>query len=273
MLYNYTFRLRSVGNVLDEITVLVEKYRAKEIFDDLDTWPSNSRWAKDFCKGMIERGLNERVVWSINAKANHLLDFEMLKVMKRAGCRLLKIGVESASDETLRRIRKGETTAQIRNAVKLCHEAGLTVHLTAMLGYPWETRADVLNTIHFIRSLKPDSAQFSIVTPYPGTELYEQSIENSWFTIDPHEWDLFDMSRPVLRTEGMLPDDVVRLCEEAWKSIYFDCHFIWRQIFKIRSLSQLKLLYRGGKSVMATHVAGLKHRRAVRKSHNEFQES
>ena len=256
MLYNYRLRLRSPDNVLDEIERLVDKYGAKEIFDDLDTWPSKGRWARKFCNGMIERGLSERVVWNINARVD-LLDYETAKLMKRAGCRVLKIGVESASQETLDRIKKRTTLQQIRDSVRLCRKAGLTLHLTAMIGYPWENRKDVLGTITFIKGLEPDSVQFSIVTPYPGTELYRQALANNWFAVDATDWDSFDMSNPVLKSGDMSPEEVVEFCERAWRSIYFDPKFVLRHLAKVRSMNDLKLLFRGMRSVLQVHVAGL----------------
>lgn len=256
MLYGYRYRLRSVGNVLDEIEMLADRYGAREVFDDLDTWPSKGRWAREFCRGMIERGLSERVVWGINARAD-LIEPETARLMRRAGCRVLKIGVESASQETLDRIRKRTTLRQIRDSVRVCREAGLTVHLTAMIGYPWEGRADALRTIRFVKRLEPDSVQFSIVTPYPGTELYRQALANGWFAVDPTDWDSFDMSSPVLKAGDMEPEEVVELCERAWKLIYFDPRFVLRHLARVRSVSDLKLLLRGMKAVVRVHIGGL----------------
>jgi radical SAM superfamily enzyme YgiQ (UPF0313 family) len=259
MLFNHKYRLRSPENVVGEIKYLTDKYGAKEIFDDLDTWPARSRWAEKFCRLMIEEGLNEEVVWSINARADDLQDLERLKLMKKAGCRVLKIGVESASQETLSRIRKQITVEQIRNAVNLCRKAGLTIHLTAMFGYPWETREDALKTIKFVESLKPDSAQFSIITPYPGTELYREALENDWFRVDPEDWDRFDMSWPVLKSGDMMPGEVVDLCVKAWRNMYLNPAYIIRMLWRIKSWRQLKLLLRGVRAVVRTHIGGLKN--------------
>lgn len=256
-LYNYCFRLRSPENVVEEIKHLIKRYRAKEIFDDLDTWPARSKWAKKFCQLMIREELNEEVMWSVNARASDLQDLEMLKLMKKAGCRVLKIGVESASQETLDRIKKQVTIEQIRNAVMLCKRVGLTVHLTAMFGYPWETREDALKTIKFIKSLKPDSAQFSIVTPYPGTELFKEALEKGWFRIDPKDWEKFDMSQPVLKSVNMASEEVLELCVRAWRSVYFSPLYIARRIWGVRSWRHIKLLLRGTKVVMRAHIGGL----------------
>jgi len=258
MLFDYRFRLRSSENVVGEIQYLVEKYGAREVFDDLDTWPARSKWAEKFCRLMIETGLSEKVVWSINARASDLQSLERLELMKRAGCRVLKIGVESAKQETLDRIRKGITIEQIRAAVKLCKKARLTLHLTAMLGYPWETKEDVLRTIKFISCLGPDSVQFSIVTPYPGTELYSEALKNSWFRVDPEDWDRFDMSQPVFKSGDMSPDEVVDLCAKAWKRLYFSPSYMMMRMRGIRSWNHLRVLFRGARAVIKAHIDGLK---------------
>jgi len=178
-------RYRSVENVLDEIEFLIEKYKIKEIFDDTGTFTINKKWVESFCKGIIERGINEKITFSTNARFDSLLDKSFCKLLKATGFRLLKIGLESGSNITLRKIHKGETIETIEQGYKNAKDVGLIMMLTIMVGYPWESKADAFRTIKFAKKLLRyktdvgDSLQASVVIAYPGTLLYKQNIFRS----------------------------------------------------------------------------------------------
>jgi anaerobic magnesium-protoporphyrin IX monomethyl ester cyclase len=245
-------RLRSVKNVLDEIEMLVDTLHVKEIFDDTDTGTWNNRWLHDLCKGLIERGLNEKVHISCNARADNLTR-EACQFMKKAAFRLLKVGLESGSDATLKRINKGETVAQIRQGIKNAKDSGLKVLLTIMVGYPWETEEDAQATLKLAKELMlykthvGDSLQASAVVPYPGTPLYFEALENGWFQIDPHNYEAFDMSFPPLKSP-MGSEKVMYFCDRLWK-IHQHPLFIAKTLSSISSFNDLRLMLQGFKSV------------------------
>ncbi|MBU4489450.1 MAG: B12-binding domain-containing radical SAM protein, partial [Actinobacteria bacterium] len=166
-----SFRARSADKVLDEIGHLVDRHGIKEIFDDTGTFPAGG-WLERFCRGMIERGYNRKIDISCNARVGSVSGDEYL-LMSEAGFRLLKFGLESASQETLDRLRKGTTVQEIIDSCRLAKKAGLTVHLTTMVGYPWESVEDAGRTLELCRELlesgDADMLQATIVIPYPGT--------------------------------------------------------------------------------------------------------
>ena len=247
-------RYRSVENVLDEIEFLVEKYRVKEIFDDTGTFTINKKWVENFCKGMIERGINEKIAFSTNARFDSLLNKDFCKLLKIAGFRLLKIGLESGNNRTLRKINKGETIETIERGYKNAKDVGLIMMLTIMVGYPWESKADVFRTIKFAKKLlryktdTGDSLQASVVIPYPGTLLFKQSIKNRWFRIDHKDWGKYDMTQPILKSD-INPEEVMEMCDSLWK-IYLDPIYILKTLFSIKSFTEMRLLFRGVKSVL-----------------------
>ena len=169
------FRVRSVKNVLDEIGILIEKYNAKEIFDDSGTLMIGE-WLKDLCNGLIERGYNKKIKYSCNMRFNALKK-EDYQLMKKAGFRLLKFGLESANQFTLDRLDKGIKVDNILEGCRMAKKAGLTVHLTMIVGYPWETRKDALKTFKLAKMLmqtgKADLLQATVLIPYPGTPLWK----------------------------------------------------------------------------------------------------
>jgi radical SAM superfamily enzyme YgiQ (UPF0313 family) len=118
-------------------------------------------------------------MWSCNSRAN--LDYDTIKSFQDNGLRLFLVGYESGNDETLRRIKKGVTTNEMRAFTRACHRAGVVVHGTFILGLPVETKETIEQTINFAKELDVFSLQVSLAAPYPGTELYEQARLNGWF--------------------------------------------------------------------------------------------
>ena len=247
-------RYRSVNNVLNEIEFLIEKYKIKEIFDDTGTFTINKKWVENFCKGMIERGINEKISFSTNARFDTLLDKGFCKLLKNAGFRLLKVGLESGNDATLKKINKGETIETIEHGYKNAKDVGLIMMLTIMVGYPWERKIDALRTIKFAKKLLKyktdlgDSLQASVVTPYPGTLLFKQSIKNGWFRINSKDWEKYDMTEPVLKS-SIPPKEVMNMCDSLWK-IYLSPTYVLKTMLSIKSFNEVGLLFRGVKSVI-----------------------
>lgn len=249
------FRVRSVNNVLDEIGMLIEKYSVKEVFDDSGTFPGGT-WLEDFCRGMIDRGYNKKIRFSCNMRFDFLSD-EKLRLMKKAGFRLLKLGLESGNQDTLDRINKGIKIEQIVKGCKLIKKYGLVVHLTMIVGYPWETRVDAMNTLKLAKKLMisgdADVLQSTVVVPYPGTPLYKEALDRGWFRFDPKIYERYDMRETVLKTVDMSNDEVLGICHMIYTKIFWNPRYILRHLSKIRSLDDVKYTLRGVKAVLG-HV-------------------
>jgi radical SAM superfamily enzyme YgiQ (UPF0313 family) len=247
-----SFRTRKPNNLLDEIGYLIDEFGAREIFDDSGTFPGGN-WLRAFCKGMIERGYNKEILFSCNMRFDYLLDPRVPELMKKAGFRKVKCGLESASDETLVKIRKGCTVKDIVNGCKNAAKAGIDVHLTIMVGYPWETRDDAKKTMDLARKLMADGdaemLQSTIVVPYPGTPLYQFGVRNELFRFDPRDYDRFDMTEPVFKTQDMTSEEVIEMCQGVYKS-FLSPRFVLRHIKNTRSWEDLGYLLRGVKAVI-----------------------
>lgn len=247
------FRARSVRNVLNEIEMLVEKYHVKEIFDDAGTFPAQppGKWLKEFCNGMKKRGLNEKIDYSCNMRVDYLTE-KNARLMASAGFRLLKIGLESANQFTLDRINKGIKVEQITQACKNAKKYGLTIHLTMIVGYPWETKQDALKTLKLAKSLMQngyaDILQSTVLVPYPGTTLWEEAMQKKLFRINPRDYERYDMSEPVLKTPMKL-EEVMQICNSIYK-IFLTPPYVYQRIKSIRSFDDLKFTLRGVKAVL-----------------------
>ena len=247
-----SFRTRKPDNLLDEIGYLIHKFGAREIFDDSGTFPGGN-WLTTFCKGLIEKGYDKEILFSCNMRFDYLLDPKVPELMKKAGFRKVKCGLESANDETLIKIKKGCTVKDIVTGCKNASKAGIDVHLTIMVGYPWESREDAKRTMDLARKLMADGyaemLQSTIVVPYPGTPLFQYGVENNLFRFDPRDYDRFDMTEPVFRTQDMTPEEVVAMCQGVYKS-FLTPRFVLRHIKSTRSWEDVSYLLRGAKAVI-----------------------
>lgn len=254
------FRVRSVDNVLCEVGELVERYGAREIFDDSGTLTTGA-WLKELCAGLVDRGYAKKIKYSCNMRfgALGLDDFVM---MKRAGFRLLKFGLESGNQETLDRLKKKTTIQDIKDGCMWAKKAGLTVHLTMIVGFPWETKEDALRTFELAKQLMQcghaDLLQATTVVPYPGTPLYDEALANNGFLFDPKAYERFDMSEEVLKTR-MEPGEAKSICNRIY-SIFLTPQYMWHRLMNIRSPKDLAFLLRGGRAVLG-HLKDFDHKK------------
>jgi len=245
------FRVRRPESLVDEIEMLVAKYRVREVFDDTGTFPVGG-WLRRFCSLLIERGLNEKIYFSCNMRFG-ALSLEDYGLMKRAGFRMLLFGLESSSQRILDEVNKGVTVEEMVDSCGKAKEAGLDVHITIMFGYPMASREEELQTYRLARKLMEegcaDTLQSTLLMPYPGSRLYETALENGWLRYSPGEWEHWDMSEPVMKSLDMSPEEVKELCDETYK-LFMSPSYALRRLMSIRSLEDLKFSFRGARKVI-----------------------
>lgn len=175
VMYGARFRARSARNVADEMEHCVRRYAPGEIFFDDDTFTIGKRRVLEICDEILRRRID--VIWSCMGRVD-TVDEEMLSGMRRAGCRKIKFGVETGSAAIMKAIKKGIDLARVPTAFEAAKRCGLEVHGTFMIGLPGETEETVRETVSLARSLPNDSLQFSIATPFPGTEFFDYCKKN-----------------------------------------------------------------------------------------------
>jgi hopanoid biosynthesis associated radical SAM protein HpnJ len=178
----HRYRTRSVGHVVDEVKYIVKNFpQVKEIFFDDDTFTDDAPRAEAVARELGKLG----VTWSCNAKAN--VPRETLKVLRDNGLRLLLVGYETGNQQILYNIKKGMRIDVARKFTKDCHELGITIHGTFILGLPGESKETIQETIKFATEINPHTIQVSLAAPYPGTFLFNQAVENGWLDADHAE--------------------------------------------------------------------------------------
>jgi len=257
------FSVRTPESLLDEIGMLIERYGVREIFDDTGTFPGGG-WLKRFCEGMIARGYHKKILFSCNFRFDYVKP-ELALLMKQAGFRLLKLGLESGNQASLDRLCKGTKLEMVEEGCRILKKAGLTVHLTIMVGHPWETRAQALNTFKLAQRLLDqglaDMLQSTIMVPYPGTPLYEEAKEQGWLRVSPGDWEKWDMTEAILTTPDMSPEEVMALCNQIYRA-FMTPRFMWRQIASIRDWEDFLFVARAGKAVLGPFLDFMRFKRS-----------
>lgn len=237
-----TYRRFSPQRLFDEIKYVVDKYHVKEIFDDAGTLFVGPP-LKKFCELMIDSGYNKKVVLGCNMRLN-ALNQEYYDLMGKANFRFILYGMESANQETLDKLDKGLKVHQIEEGVRMAKKAGLEPHVTIMLGYPWETEEMARNTIALSKRLfnkgYVDTMQATIVVPYPGTPLYKECVEKGWLSVNPNDYEKFDMREPVMKIP-FEKEKLYEMTQELYAS-FFTPKYILRKIISIKNLTDLKFL-------------------------------
>src|SRR5215207_5826479 len=213
----HRYRTRSVGHVIDEIRWAQKAFpQVKEFFFDDDTFTDNLPRAEAIARELGKLG----VTWSCNAKAN--VPRETLKVLRDNGLRLLLVGYESGNQQILHNIKKGMRVEVAERLTKDCHELGIAIHGTFIMGLPGETKETIEETIRFATRINPHTIQVSLAAPYPGTFLYKQAIENGWLDdanaelVDGHGVQIAPLHYPHLSHS-----EIFHSVEDFYKRFYF----------------------------------------------------
>lgn len=197
---------RSIDNIIDELKFLCEKfdYYGKEINIYDDNFALNHKRVKEFCDKLRINNLN--ISWKCMSRVDTVNE-DILKHMKRAGCYKISFGIESSNEETLRKINKGITLKQIENAIHLCESVGIKFHGYFMIGFPWEKKEDFLDTIRFIEVHKEIESSLSILTPYPGTDFYDN--KEKWGIEISDNWRKYNHITPIMRSANYSYEDIM----------------------------------------------------------------
>lgn len=246
------YRVRSTENVVDEFEYIAnELTEVNEIFIEDDTFTISKKRIREICEEIKRRKL--KITWSCNARAN--LDYETMKAMKEAGCRLLDVGYESGSDEILKNIRKGITTDDSRKFTKDAKKARLMILADFIFGMPGETKETAEKTIRFAKEVKPNIVQFAVATPIPGTEFCEWVKENGFLLVDDLEESLDEngFQKCIVSYPDFTKEDIENYVDKALKEYYLSPSFIpiaMKNILRKNGLHELKGMMMSAKVFM-----------------------
>lgn len=233
------YRVRSVDKVLDEVEESQQLgYKEFRFYDDL--FNINEEKVLEFCAGIERRGV--KFVWDFRGRVNGVT-YESLRRAKQNGLRLISFGVETGTDEGLRALKKGTNIKKIKDAFRWCQELGILTVADYIIGLPFEKSAeDVQRSVDFLYELDPDYAQFSILTLYPNTAIYDEAVRDG--VVEPSRWQdwMIDPKPGFVADhweESLSLDELVRLQKKAYRGFYFRPRYILRSALRTRSLAEL----------------------------------
>ena len=233
----HRYRVQSPERVCDEIESCIN-LGIREIYFVDDTFNITNQRVHDLCDEIIRRGL--KFSWTVRFRVKGV-DRPLLLKMKEAGCARIQLGVEQGTEEGLLRLKKDVTSKEIEQAFGLCREVGMNTVAYFMIGTPVErTRQDVLDTIEYSIRLKPDFVMYNILTPFPGTTLYDEGLRDGVLDVQP--WTDF-MQNPTeefkaqVWNEHFTRDELRELLHYAYRRFYWRPRFVVRNLFQIRNVS------------------------------------
>jgi len=188
LIWSRQVRFRSPENVIAEI---VDRHQRLGItafgFHD-DTFTLKPDFVKKFCR--LALGLDFKISWHCDTRGD-TLDQPLLKLMKRAGCQHIYLGLESGSPKIQRLIKKNLPTETVRRAVAMARRVGIVTTVYFMIGFPEETEEDIQLSLKAMEDIKPDYAIWGILTPYPGTEIGQLALRDGLINNDANWTNFF----------------------------------------------------------------------------------
>lgn len=250
-LSGHPWRRRSSDDVVREMATAKEYWpNVKEYFFDDDTFNIQKTRTIELCAKL--KPLN--LTWSCTSRVT--TDFETLKAMKEAGCRLLIVGYESGDPQILKNIKKGATIERARQFTKDCHKLGLVIHGDFIIGLPGETRETINNTIAFAKGLDVQTIQVSVAHAYPGTELYDYVVKNGFVVSGSKMVDDGGHQLAHIQYPGLSADEMLAAVHLFYDEYYFRPKTVFR-ILKKAALDghERKRLYKAAKSFLKLRAA------------------
>jgi len=200
-MFGRRYRFRDTADVLDELEMLHERNPRASFFFYDDNFTARPKRTKELLQGMIDRGL--KVSWTAQARVDVVKDEELLDLMRESRCTFLYLGLESINPLTLESYRKEQTVQDIADAVKILHKYRIKVHGMFVLGSDDDDLQTIKDTVRFARGLKIDTVQFLVLTPFPGTETYDELIGQDRILVD--DWSKYSGHHVVFDPLKMTP--------------------------------------------------------------------
>jgi len=246
-LFGGYWRGRSPENVLEEMKIIYEEYNIKNIEFIDDTFTLDQERAEKICDGIIKQGWD--ISWGASSRVD-TLSKKLVEKMKKAGCWILFLGIESGSQKILDAIGKRITIEQAKEAVKIIKDAGIQVLGSFIIGFIQDTKETIKETIKFAKSLNLDYAEFSILTPYPGTPIYEYVEKNNLLLTK--DWSKYTATEPIIKIDGIPEKQLKRFFKKAYIDFYLRPRIAlkWlknKQFSFIKSGIKAAINYLGGK--------------------------
>lgn len=229
-------RHRNPKSIVDEMEEVIHKHGIKVINFVSDTLTLKKSFVEMLCQELIDRKIN--IPWIAPTRVDCITP-ELLRLMKRAGCKSLRFGVESGSNKMLKLMNKNISKNKIIEVFKYAREIKIETFAYFIIGYLHETEETIRETLDFVKKLKPDLLMYNIATPLPTTRLFEQTVEAG--LVDKDYWKKFLLDESYPRVPYLF-EDTQKWINRAYREFFFSPGFIFRKILEVRPDNLLNYL-------------------------------
>lgn len=227
--YGDTWRGRSARNVLEEMRLLKQKHGVKNVYFFEDIFTLDKGRVHRLCRLLQKENL--AIAWSCMTRTD-CVDKELLQEMRNAGCKQIAYGIESASDRINKLMRRNYDVNKAKDIVDYTKKLGIEARGFFLIGFPTETKEEIMQTINAAVKLNFDISFLSIIVPYPGTVMWEMVKDkisfNSW-----KQFDVYDPKELVYVPETLTQEELLRLYSLAYRRIYLRPSYIFGRVWSI----------------------------------------
>lgn len=213
--FSRSIRFHSPEYILELVDYLVKKFNIKEIIFEDDQFLLRKKRVEKICEGILRSKWN--IAWSCSGRVNSVDDIGLLKLMKLSGCWQINYGIESGNQRILDFAKKEITINQIKKAVRLTHKAGILSKGYFIFGLPYETEETMRNTIGFAKSIPLDDISIFMLTPFPGSEMYDIAEQHGRIDKDFEKMNLLD----VVYVPDGLSKEILLNCQRSFMKEFY----------------------------------------------------
>jgi len=244
-------RMRDPKRLVDEIEYLIDTFGVKEIQIVDDNFTFYKKHATQVCTELLQRKLD--IPWSLpNGVRADRIDYELLELMRKAGCYYIAFGIEFGSERMLKLTKKALDIGKVKQAVNWAARLGYITQGFFMLGHPLETKEDVLKTLELSQELPLDRMSLDYVMPLPGSELFEYYLQKGYLDLEHIQWEQFGNRKFIPKTEFTTYSDLAKLSRRAHAKFYLNPRRAFRHMSKIRSVNQVRAILSAIRSLIIT---------------------
>lgn len=236
-----TWRRKSAKRIADEFEYCYNEFGSKFLWLTDDNF-GLGKHAGDLCDEIIKRGFSEDIMWFMQVRCDDIIKHQdILPKMRKAGTRWMLVGIESGSEDTLKRFHKKITPEDAKQAIKLLKENDIFAQATLIIGERKDSAKSIAKLREFVNHLDPDLAIFMILTPFPGTDLYETAKQNGW--IEDANWANYDMAHAIMPTETLSRKEVQEELYKCYRSFYGSASRRFKGLFSPNKLKRKTYRY------------------------------
>ncbi len=242
------WRHKSIKRVADEIEYLYNDYGIRLMWLTDDNFGFGKRM-DELCNQLTARRFSDDLIIFMQARCDDVVNNkDLLPKMYRAGINFLLLGVESNSKFTLNSFRKGTNPEDNRKAVRLLKENGIFSQVTCIIGERKDTAETIRELREFVSFLDPDLAIFMVLTPYPGTDLFEEAKRKGW--IEDWNWANYDMVHAIMPTETLTREELQHELYRCYRSYFVSWPKLLQRIFSKNEIKRRTYRYMARQNVL-----------------------